>query len=76
MISIQLTNEEAELFKRFRQWQDKFSILSDRGVFEVKSGVAILYFNHQGTLMRVSKTEDSYVRKSAEKLMNISKNEL
>ncbi len=39
MINIELTNEEAELFKKFREYQDYWDL-----VFKIKNGSAELHF--------------------------------
>ena len=50
MIKIELTEDDALLFKAFREHQENFSILYASGVFNIRSGEAILYFNIDGVL--------------------------
>lgn len=53
MICIELSDQEAELFKQFRQYQDEFKTLISHGVFAVKKGQAILSFSAEGTLTNI-----------------------
>lgn len=53
MICIELSDRDAELFKQFRQYQDKFQTLLSHGVFEVKKGQAVLSFSAEGTLTNI-----------------------
>ena len=57
---IELTNYDAELFKKFREHQSLFSNLLDAGVFSVRNGEATLFFNHQATLMRIDIKQMTY----------------
>lgn len=50
MITIELTEEEAILFRAFRENQDRFTEIYDSGVFNVRSGRAVLHFNTEGVL--------------------------
>lgn len=50
MINIELTNEEAVLFRKFREHQDTFSVLDQAGVFDIRNGKAVLNFDSSGTL--------------------------
>lgn len=47
-VKIELNNEEAELFKKFRQYQDVWE-----GIFQIKSGKAILHFDELGILRKI-----------------------
>jgi phosphoserine aminotransferase len=53
VISVDLTDLEAESFKAWREHQDEFQKLVDSQLFDVKSGVALVHFNHDGTIVRV-----------------------
>lgn len=50
MIKIDLTEDDALLFRAFREHQENFSILYASGVFNVRSGSATLHFNIDGCL--------------------------
>ena len=50
MVKIELTYSEVELFKRFREYQTKFERMMRDGVFTIKNGKAILYFDRHGSL--------------------------
>lgn len=50
MITIELTEEEAMLFRAFREYQSQFTDIYDSGVFNVRSGKAVLHFNVDGVL--------------------------
>lgn len=54
MPKIELTNEEAELFKKFRKYQDEVEFLIERGVFDIKGeGSVSLHYDPQGKLRSV-----------------------
>lgn len=55
MIIIELTNEEAELFRQFRENQDIFQALISAGLKEIKNGKLILNFNHLGEMLDIEK---------------------
>ena len=50
MISVELTNEDAELFKRFREFQDDFIALLQSSFFTFKNGQAIIHRDQEGKL--------------------------
>lgn len=60
MITIDLTNEEAILFRKFREYQDLFTILLDSGTFETANGQVILNFNEGQTLTHINKNVVTY----------------
>ena len=62
MITIELTNEDAELFKRFREYQDIFQIILEAGVFDTKLGVVSLSFNRERVLTQIKKDILTYKR--------------
>lgn len=61
-VKIELTNEDATLFRQFREHQDVFSHLLNAGVFETKFGVVSLSFNHEGVLTQINKEVLAYKR--------------
>jgi len=52
-IKIELTEEEAKLFCKFRQYQNDFEILLSSGFFDFKNGVAKGHRDFNGKLRRV-----------------------
>lgn len=54
MLTLELTDHEAELFKKFRQYQSQFETLEKNGVFEVKKGKAILSFSAEGAITNIN----------------------
>lgn len=61
MIKIELTNEEAELFKSFRQYQDDFESIIESKALEVRNGKAVLNFSSEG-LMNIEITFLAYLK--------------
>jgi len=55
MITIQITEEDAELFKMFRQHQDLFKQLLDAGLLDTANGKLILNYNYMGKLCDIEK---------------------
>lgn len=53
MIILELTKEDAEMFKRFRQHQDLFETLLDNGIDKMNNGDMVLSFRPDGTLARI-----------------------
>jgi hypothetical protein len=53
MVTIELTDEEALLFRKFREKQDTFMTLEEAGVFDIRNGKATLNFDANGTLCEV-----------------------
>lgn len=62
MQTIELTDEEALLFLKFRENQDTFSVLEESGVFNIRNGHAVLNFDANGTLGAVECTVKLYRR--------------
>jgi hypothetical protein len=54
MIQIELSDTEAELFIRFREYQDVFQVMIEKEVFKVKAGKAILHFNGSNKLIMIT----------------------
>ena len=54
MISIQLSDEEAELFKKFREHQRNYSTLEDKGFWQFKKMVVTVNFNAIGIVTMVN----------------------
>jgi hypothetical protein len=53
LIKIELTNEEALMFRKFQEHYEDFALLYEAGVFNVKNGHAVLNFDSNGTLITI-----------------------
>ena len=63
-MTIELTNEDAELFKLFRQYQDQFKILIEEGVMKFSNGRATIHKDALGEIALVEITSVSRPKKS------------
>lgn len=54
-IVVELSPEDAAMFVEFRKRQDTFKTLIDQGVFDIRNGKAVLNFNADGVLTKISK---------------------
>ena len=52
-IKIELTESDAKLFLKFREFQSDFQVMVESGVFNVRNGVAILNYNAEGHLTQI-----------------------
>jgi len=52
-IKLELTIEDAEKFKRFQRYYNDFSLMVDAGVFDFKSGKAIINRDKDGALREI-----------------------
>lgn len=52
-MKIELIPLDAQLFRVFMQYRDKFEILHREGIMDLKSGHATLHFDSSGALRRV-----------------------
>jgi hypothetical protein len=62
MIKIELTEDDALLFRAFKEHQENFSILLARGVFDVRSGKALLNLDEQGVVSDIKLEITSFKR--------------
>jgi hypothetical protein len=62
MIKVDLTEDDALLFRAFKEHQDNFSVLLASGAFNVRSGRATLHFNNEGVLDSVDVEVPTYRR--------------
>ena len=53
LIKIELTESDAKLFLKFREFQSDFQVMVESGVFNVRNGVAILNYNAEGHLTQI-----------------------
>lgn len=52
-IKIELSNQEAEMFRTYMQFHDNLVAVIKSGALTVKNGKAILNFNHEGKICDV-----------------------
>lgn len=64
MILLELTDEDALLFREYRKNYDTFSTLLSTGVFDIRGGSATLHFDVNGTLSNVDASMPFYKRGS------------
>ena len=53
MIAIELTPLDAELFKKFREYQDKLVILLASGALDIKSGSVTIHYSGNGSIQKI-----------------------
>ena len=58
--NVSLQDDEAELFKQFRQFQDVFSVIVKSGVFNIAGGKATLEFDFEGRLREIKVRNTTY----------------
>lgn len=61
-IVIELSQEDALLFRKFREYQNVFSVMVDSGIFETPNCQAILNFNGACLLTQIDKNVLAYKR--------------
>lgn len=66
MIKIELTDEDAELFKLFREYQDQFAILIKHRVFKFYRGSAVIH-KDEGKIMQININEIPFKRSKGNK---------
>lgn len=62
MVTIELTNKDAELFVQFRKHQNFFMVLIESEIHELKSSSATLHFDADGTLGKIITEKVAYKR--------------
>jgi len=62
-VKVELTNSEAELFKKFRQHQNDFEVLLNAGFFNFKNGCATSYRDPAGILKNIEIKILTFTRK-------------
>ncbi len=63
-VTIFLTTQDAELFAKFRQFQDALTVIIRSGALETKAGEVTLRFDGDGTLREIEKRAVVYKRKA------------
>lgn len=61
-IKIDLTIEEVELFKQFRQYQNIFQALLAGGLLNFKNGTITFHYNNEGQIMRFDRQQVTRVK--------------
>lgn len=59
-VAVELSNQDAELFKQFCQYHNQFQFLVQNGVFGLKRGFATINFDNDGNISSVQKSEYIY----------------
>lgn len=57
---VHLSNEDAELFKKFMQYHGRFKYMVKEGVFEILGGSATINFHKSGKISSIEKRIFSY----------------
>jgi hypothetical protein len=52
-VTVILTESEAELFKRFREFQDDFNVLLNNSVFAFKNGSIVIHRDDKGVIRKI-----------------------
>lgn len=65
---IELTEYEAELFKSFMEYHDKFMVLKESGVLDSIMAEVVLNFDSAGNITRIKKDSVVYLRKELTKV--------
>lgn len=67
MQKIELNDQDAEKFLKFIEHYDTFSVLLDRGVFNVKNGSVVMDFDKNGTMQTIRFTGFMYSKRHEDK---------
>lgn len=59
MTTVELDDQDAELFKQYRQHQDKFKLLFQAGFFDLRGASGTVHFDGDG---RIRKVESLQIR--------------
>lgn len=62
LIAIELTNDEALLFRAFMQYRTQIAFMLEQGVFDVKRGQVILNFDRDSKLLSIEKRICNYAK--------------
>lgn len=60
MVTIELSQQDAELFRKFRQYQDDFEMMLRHDVFDFKRGNAVIHRDDKGKLRMIEINQVSY----------------
>lgn len=62
MITIELTSQEAILFRKYQQVADNFQTMHDAGVFDTVNGSVEIHFDNDGNIRVINKHDTLYKR--------------
>lgn len=62
MMTIDLTEKEARMFRKYMEHHDDFQLLYEAGVWDIRSGGAYLNFDADGTLSEIKRNDVLYKR--------------
>jgi len=60
LIAIYIPDEEAKQFLLFKEYQNKFCLLLEAGVFSIKNGSAMLNFDAFGSITTIQRADMLY----------------
>ena len=59
-VTLILTTPEALLFKDFQQFHQTFALLCEKGVFDIKSGSAVIHFDNLGKIQKIERHDNLF----------------
>ncbi len=71
-IGIEVTAEDATLFRLFMKHYNIFKFMADEGVFDVKRGNVTLNFDKHGELLSIDKHLFSYAKLSTDRDLTLN----
>jgi len=60
MITIELKDSEAVLFRKFQQVYSTFKVMDESGIFEIRNGSAEVHFDNDGTVREIARHDKLY----------------
>lgn len=66
MTTLELTDQDAELFKQFRQHQEQIATIISSGALDVRKGQVILSLSNDGIITNIDFHVSAYIRKRGE----------
>lgn len=63
-VTLILTPPEVLLFKDFQQYHDTFTLLVNKGVFNITSGNVTIHFDDKGSIQRIERKDDLYNKRN------------
>lgn len=59
-VTIFLTPPEVAMFKDFQEYHATFTLLAQKGVFNIKNGKAIIHFDSNGYIQNIERQDSLY----------------
>ena len=59
-VTIFLSTPEAQMFKEFQQFHQTFALLVQKGVFDIKSGSAVIHFDSNGYIQKIERHDNLF----------------